>query len=69
MILKGKHVTADDVYEEVLKAEETTRRRKVKKPRKTKPLHDSSSSDEDSDLEINIQAQDREIAHCIVVQF
>jgi hypothetical protein len=68
-VLKGKHVvTADDVFEEVVKAEEAACKRKAKNPRKQKAHSISTLSDEDLGPEDNIGHQDGEIADCIIVQ-
>jgi hypothetical protein len=68
-VLKGKHlVTATEVFEEVVKAEEAARKRKAKNPRKKKTGLSPILSEEDIDSEDNTESQDREIADCIVVQ-
>lgn len=69
-ILKGKHlVTAADVFEEVVKAEEAGRKRKGKKPWKKRVSSISILSEGDLNPEDNIESQDREIADCILIQF
>ena len=69
-VLKGKHVvTAAEVYEGVAQAEEASRKRKAKKPQKKKVCSNLPMSEEDSDIENNVESLDREIADCIAVQF
>jgi hypothetical protein len=68
-VLKGKHiVNADDVFEEVKKAEEAVRKRKTKNPWKRKARSNSIQNEQELDPEDNIGSEDREIADCIVVQ-
>jgi hypothetical protein len=56
------------VFEEVKKAEEAARKRKIKNPWKRKVRSNSIQSEGDFDSEDNIDSEDREITDCIVVQ-
>ena len=68
-VLKGKHVvTADDVFEEVVKAEEAARKRRTRKPRKRARRSISIHSEEELHSDDNIESQDGEIPDCIVVE-
>ena len=69
-ILKGKHVvTADNVLEEIVKAEEATRKKKVKNPRKWRARSISTQSEKYLNPKDNINPQNGATADCIIVHY
>ena len=68
-VLKGHHVvTCDEVFEKVVEAERASRKRQVRKGRRSEARSDSPSNKEDISPINDSQASVRETGDCIVVQ-